>query len=618
MKTTIKFLFCFITALAIMALTSCTKEIDTIITEKTEELSAVTLIQLNAIDSFDGPCSKTFDFEADIKADGPMTITYTWLRSDGATAPEFTLEFEEAGTKTVTTSWTLGETGKSYEGYWQQLKVISPEEMFSNKSEFNLNCDESTVEISVVATVIGDVEFTGECPKKFDFEAEITVDGPVTIAYTWLRSDGGSGPEHSLDFEEAGTKTVSASWVLGASGITYEGYWKQLKIIAPNIILSERATFDLYCEEDEVSITATAAVSGDDSVSGACPQRFDFEGVITTDGPATVTYTWLRSDGATAPEHTLEFTEAGAQTVTTYWELGGSGNTYENYWKQLRIITPTEILSERATFDLYCDEDPISITATAAVVGEDDFSGECPRRFEFEGVITVDAATTITYTWLRSDNATGPVRTIEFTEAGSETVTTSWTLGGSGRQYEGNWQQLRIITPEEVLSERAVFDLDCDGPTTIDFSNYTGESMNILQTAFADDGIESIQAAPIGSYCSDAIPAMLAAGSYNAPFSYLSTSRPGDLDSCNGVPLEFTFSEPVRRVTIEFYGAAVDYTLTAYNAGDGVLGTSTGTATPYDYSNPSTISWDEGSATIAKVTFGYTAALTQIRSITFE
>lgn len=618
MKTTIKYLFCFIVAMLIMSLTSCTKEIDTIIEEETEALSEITLVKLSAIDGFSGPCSKKFDFEGEIKADGPMTVAYTWLRSDGAIAPDSTLVFEEAGVKTVHTSWTLGESGNSYEGYWQQLKVISPTEMLSNKSEFDLHCDDEVVNISAVATVSGEAEYTGECPKKFDFEADITVDAPVTVVYTWLRSDGATTPENTLEFEEAGTKTVTTSWTLGDGGNSYEDYWKQLKVIAPQEVLSERATFDAYCEEDEVTVTAAATVVGDDIFSGECPKRFDFEGVITVDGPTTVTYTWLRSDGATAPEQTLEFTEAGSQTVTTYWMLGGSGNSYEGYWEQLRVITPQEVLSERATFDLYCEEDEVTITASATVLGDDDVSGECPHRFEFEGIITADGPITVTYTWLRSDGGTAPVETLEFTEAGSQTVNTSWTLGGSGSRYDDFWQQLRVITPQEILSERAIFDLDCDGPTTIDFGNFVGESTTLSEGALAAEGIESIRTEISGSYCADAVPAMLAAGTYSAPFSYLSTSRPGQLNSCNGVPLEFKFAEPVRRVVIEFYGAAVDYTLTAYTGTDLILGSTTGTATPYDYSAPSTVSWEEGSPWISRITFGHTTALTQIRSITFE
>ncbi|MDB4293066.1 hypothetical protein N9954_06615 [Maribacter sp.] len=510
MKTTFKYLICFVTAIAIMALTSCTKEIDTIIAEESENLSAITLVTLSAVDTFSGPCSKIFDFEAEIKADGPMTVTYTWLRSDGVTAPEVTLVFEEAGVKTVSTSWTLGESGNSYEGFWQQLKVISPEVMLSNKSEFDLHCDADTIAISAVATVVGADEITTECPEKIDFEADITVDGPVTITYAWLRSVGGPATENTLEFEEAGTKTITTSWTLGASGNNYEGYWQQLKVIAPQ-----------------------------------------------------------------------------------------------------------EVLSNKATFDLFCDDEVVGITATATVVGEDDFSGECPKRFDFEGVITADGPATITYTWLRSDGATGPENTLEFTEAGSQTVNISWTLGGSGNQYEGYWRQLKVITPQEVLSERAEFDLDCDGVTRIDFSTFGGETRILSESALTADGIERIRTVISSSYCDDAEPALREAGDSGSPFSLLGTGNPGTLGSCQGMPLEFTFTEPVKRVIIEFYGAAVDYSLTSYNEVGAELNSATETAIPYDYSTPSTVAVEEGSATISRVVFGYTAAATRIRSITF-
>ena len=222
------------------------------------EAAKVTSVSLNPVDGFTGSCAKKFDFEAAIKTDGPMTVTYTWLRSDGATAPENTITFDTAGTKTVTTSWTLGESGNSYEGYWQQLKIIGPKELLSNKAEFDLYCDEEVINISVTATIVGENEFTGECPKKFDFEAEITVDAPTTVSYTWLRSDGATAPEETLEFESAGTKTVTTSWTLGGSGSSYEGFWQQLKVLAPTEVLSNKAEFDLFCaEENTIELVST-------------------------------------------------------------------------------------------------------------------------------------------------------------------------------------------------------------------------------------------------------------------------------------------------------------------------------------------------------------------------
>ncbi|CAM4208714.1 hypothetical protein [Zobellia nedashkovskayae] len=257
----------------IFSMTGCTDD------DTAEEPSKVTAVRLGAVSDFTGPCSKKIDFEAEIDADGPMTVSYTWLRSDGATAPENSITFEEAGTKKVTTSWTLGANGESYEGYWQQLKVISPEEILSNKAEFNLHCEEEeeeeeeAVTITTTTAVVGENSFTGPCSKKFDFEAEIDVDGPTTITYTWLRSDGATAPENTIIFEEAGTKKVTTSWTLGENGESYEGYWQQLKIISPEEILSNKAEFDLHCEEDTVTITATTAVVGENNFTGPCSKK---------------------------------------------------------------------------------------------------------------------------------------------------------------------------------------------------------------------------------------------------------------------------------------------------------------------------------------------------------
>lgn len=132
----------------VCTIANCTKDPDTVIGEASKDLSKILLVKLNTVDGNSWPCSKKFVFVAEIKADGPMTVSYTWLHSDGTTVPAATLIFEEAGTKTVTTSWTFRESGNLNENYWKQLKIIAPKELFSNKAEFNLYCDsENRVEL---------------------------------------------------------------------------------------------------------------------------------------------------------------------------------------------------------------------------------------------------------------------------------------------------------------------------------------------------------------------------------------------------------------------------------------------------------------------------------------
>lgn len=379
------------------------------------------------------------------------------------------------------------------------------------------------------------------------------------------------------------------------------------------------------CEKDsepeiqetiEPSRVTSLIVGPVDGFTGACTKKFDFEAEIKVDGPMTLTYVWLRSDGASAAEKSLTFAEAGTKTITTSWTLGENGKSYEGYWQQLKIVAPQEMLSNKSEFDLHCEEETVGITATATVVGENDFTGECPKRFDFEAEIDADGPMTVKYTWLRSDGATAPENTIEFEEAGTKTVTRSWKLGASGSSYEGYWQQLKIIAPEEVLSNKVEFDLSCEEEIYIDFSNYEGESKILSQFAYADDGIESIKTITPDSYCSNALPALLAVGHNFSPWSFLSTANPRNLNSCNTVPLEFTFLEPVKKVVVEFHGAAVEYSLTAFSEHDTVLGSTTATSEPNNYDEASLASWEEESAKIYKITFGYRAAVTHIRSIT--
>ena len=83
------------------------------------------------------PCPVTLNFSGTITANGAGVVKYTFMRNDGATAPVYTMEFDAAGTKPLGTTWTLDLP--AYEG-WQAVKILSPNEMFSEKAPFRLTC----------------------------------------------------------------------------------------------------------------------------------------------------------------------------------------------------------------------------------------------------------------------------------------------------------------------------------------------------------------------------------------------------------------------------------------------------------------------------------------------
>ena len=101
-------------------------------------------VSQNAVEGCDNTI-KYFKFTGVITANGPGTITYTWLRNDGAKGLHKTLVFEHAGTQIVSTSWTISRS--EYEG-WQALQIVTPDSIMSNKARFTIYCCNSSMENS--------------------------------------------------------------------------------------------------------------------------------------------------------------------------------------------------------------------------------------------------------------------------------------------------------------------------------------------------------------------------------------------------------------------------------------------------------------------------------------
>ena len=128
-------------------------------------------------------------------------------------------------------------------------------------------------------------------------------------------------------------------------------------------------------------VTGAAATVTPPSFAGTCPTTFDFQGTITTRAAGTVTYRWLRSDGAMGAPQMLTFPAAGSMTVSTSWMLGGAGTAYTG-WQRLEILSPESQLSNLATFDLLC---PLPVAGTKLVVKDDDID-HTKRKVTFKSI----------------------------------------------------------------------------------------------------------------------------------------------------------------------------------------------------------------------------------------
>ncbi len=80
-------------------------------------------------------CPAQVVFTGYIETDGPLQVTYQWLRSDGPHA-EKVLTFARASRQNVSAKWTVKKTMSG----WVQLAILSPQRFQTAKSVFSVNC----------------------------------------------------------------------------------------------------------------------------------------------------------------------------------------------------------------------------------------------------------------------------------------------------------------------------------------------------------------------------------------------------------------------------------------------------------------------------------------------
>jgi len=100
-----------------------------------------------------------------------------------------------------------------------------------------------------------------------------------------------------------------------------------------------------------------------------------------------------------------------------------------------------------------------SVSATVFARPDNVSQASCPWTFTFHATLSFDQPGPITYRWIRSDGAQGPTITKNPSTAGHYGEATTWTLSTS---YSG-WEQLEILAPQHVFSNRQSISLTCLG-----------------------------------------------------------------------------------------------------------------------------------------------------------
>ncbi len=118
-----------------------------------------------------------------------------------------------------------------------------------------------------------------------------------------------------------------------------------------------------------------------------------------------------------------------------------------------------------------------AVTGSGLKADEAKLIGPCPIIVKFTGYVTTNGPGTVKYTFTRSDGATGPAFTLDFKAAGTQQVSTAWTLGDAVAlpTYEG-WQALKVLSPNEVESshETGRFVLKCALGAQVDVEKVQG------------------------------------------------------------------------------------------------------------------------------------------------
>jgi hypothetical protein len=160
----------------------------------------------------------------------------------------------------------------------------------------------------------------------------------VASGYAQALTTGTVPPGGSIDISVNLTAPVGSG--------TYKGYWRLREPGGQYFGIGD-ANGDFYVAITVAPTVLFAVTSVTLTVSGGCG-AFHITANITTNSAGTVTYKWVRSDGATdgATHPPLVFASAGMQSVSTDWSASAPGAK----WMDIYIDAPNHQQFGRANF----------------------------------------------------------------------------------------------------------------------------------------------------------------------------------------------------------------------------------------------------------------------------
>src|SRR5436190_4428122 len=149
-----------------------------------------------------GPCPIDVGFSGFITVNGPGEVRYKFIRSDTPNGgQEFILNFKEAGTQSVATTWFgLGGDALPTVAGWEAIQILSPNSLESNHALLNIACSHARGRFRV--TLQG---FTVRQQTNDDLLERDGVGDEVFLAYPTTFLVDRAGVESELEIGGSGT-----------------------------------------------------------------------------------------------------------------------------------------------------------------------------------------------------------------------------------------------------------------------------------------------------------------------------------------------------------------------------------------------------------------------------
>ncbi len=286
----------------------------------------------------------------------PMTkVQFRFIRDDGKSSPWVTRSFTGAGYFKPHYTWHISHSLNTRVRLQVRAKPriqvpgIHWKSYHSPKRTLRLHCTNPQGPLIGPMTLhASPSHYTGSCPRVIRFSGSIRLNRAGTVRYRFVRSDGAQSPVQMIHLSHAGTRHVQMDWVLNQS--VADG-WVRIKTLDPVVRFSPKAHFSLHCQNaQQGKVTHVYLQLAPTQFDGLCPVSLDIQGRFKTDGPATVRYRFIRSDGTVTPVKIKHVPHAGTYDVWSQWTIGSDTDG----WVRLKILTPNVRFSPKVPFQIRC------------------------------------------------------------------------------------------------------------------------------------------------------------------------------------------------------------------------------------------------------------------------